>query len=99
MLKLLIDIVLVVLLVKLVLYLSSRSDAPSLSEEKSEAKADPKPDKPSGFGRTRAAAAAEELVEDAHCGVYVPRSAALTDGSGRHFCSRDCLDAHARGKE
>ncbi|UCF31119.1 MAG: YHS domain-containing protein [bacterium] len=37
----------------------------------------------------------EEMVRDPHCGVYVPRSAAVSkrvDGAVHHFCSEKCRD-------
>lgn len=38
--------------------------------------------------------AAEELVECAVCGTFVPAGRALADGKSRAFCSEDC-----RGRE
>ena len=37
----------------------------------------------------------EEMVKDAHCGVYVPRGEAVvkkTNGETRYFCSQECAD-------
>ena len=41
------------------------------------------------------AAPADDLMEDPVCGVYVPKSQALSakkDGETYYFCSRDCMD-------
>lgn len=37
-----------------------------------------------------------ELVQDPVCGVYVPKTTALRNAAGEHFCSEACRDA--RGK-
>jgi hypothetical protein len=37
---------------------------------------------------------AGELVQDPHCGVYVPKETAVKGPSGDHFCSEACRDAH-----
>jgi YHS domain-containing protein len=41
--------------------------------------------------------AGEEMVQDPHCGTYVPRSLAMElviDGRTYHFCSEKCRDAY-----
>ncbi len=41
-------------------------------------------------------AAGEEMVQDPHCGTYVPRSLAVelvVDGRIYYFCSEKCRDA------
>lgn len=46
------------------------------------------PGKPPPLGR-------EDLVEDPHCRIYVPKSAALKEeigGKTHYFCSRQCRD-------
>ncbi|MHB8764182.1 MAG: hypothetical protein ACYDA8_07595 [Deferrisomatales bacterium] len=35
-----------------------------------------------------------ELVQDPHCGVYVPRQGAVAGPDGTFFCSPECRDAH-----
>lgn len=38
---------------------------------------------------------ADDLMEDPVCGVYVPKSQALSakkDGATYYFCSQDCMD-------
>ena len=43
----------------------------------------------------------EEMVQDPHCGTYLPRSDALemtVRGEKRYFCSKACRDAFA-GRE
>lgn len=42
-------------------------------------------------------AAGEEMIQDPHCGTYVPRSLAVelvADGRIYHFCSEKCRDAY-----
>ncbi|OEU77840.1 MAG: hypothetical protein BA869_05290 [Desulfuromonadales bacterium C00003107] len=49
--------------------------------------AQPKPEK---------TAAGEEMIQDPHCGTYVPRSLAVelvANGRTYHFCSEKCRDA------
>lgn len=36
-----------------------------------------------------------ELIQDPHCGVYVPKKDSVAGPGGRHFCSEACRDAHA----
>ncbi len=39
----------------------------------------------------------EEMLQDPHCGTYVPRSLAVelvVDGRTCHFCSEKCRDAY-----
>ncbi len=41
--------------------------------------------------------AGEEMVQDPHCGTYVPRSLAVEQvikGRTCHFCSEECRDAY-----
>ncbi|NOY44533.1 MAG: hypothetical protein GXP50_03645 [Deltaproteobacteria bacterium] len=38
-----------------------------------------------------------ELVQDPHCGVYVPKESAVPGPGGAYFCSEACRDAHAKG--
>lgn len=41
--------------------------------------------------------AGEEMVQDPHCGTYVPRSLAVEkviEGRTCHFCSEECRDAY-----
>jgi YHS domain-containing protein len=43
--------------------------------------------------------ASQPLVRDPVCGTYVPRSRALTVGSGettRYFCSEQCRETYAK---
>jgi YHS domain-containing protein len=52
-----------------------------------------------GSGAGRAPRAAEQLVRDPVCGTYVPRTRALTTGSGaalRYFCSEQCREAYGK---
>jgi hypothetical protein len=35
-----------------------------------------------------------ELVQDPHCGVYIPRDTALKGPGGHRFCSPECRDAY-----
>ena len=35
-----------------------------------------------------------ELVQDPHCGVYIPREGAVRGRDGTHFCSESCRFAH-----
>ena len=35
-----------------------------------------------------------ELVQDPHCGVYVPKETAVRGRDGEHFCSEACRDAY-----
>jgi uncharacterized protein len=47
----------------------------------------------------RAARAAEPLVRDPVCGAYLPRTRAVTVGSGatlRYFCSEQCREAYGK---
>ncbi|HUF48833.1 MAG TPA: hypothetical protein VMM93_13530 [Vicinamibacterales bacterium] len=40
------------------------------------------------------------LVQDPHCGTYVPKSRALVSGTGEHakfFCSTECRDRYLSG--
>jgi uncharacterized protein len=37
-----------------------------------------------------------ELVQDPHCGVYVPKETAVKGRDGEHFCSEACRDAHQK---
>lgn len=38
----------------------------------------------------------DELVEDPQCGVYIPKETAVFNRRGIPFCSKECMDAHAR---
>lgn len=40
-----------------------------------------------------------ELVQDPHCGVYVPRETALRGADGGYFCSETCRDAFAKKRD
>lgn len=43
----------------------------------------------------------EDMVQDPHCGVYLPRGDALTEtvgGKRRYFCSEKCRNAFAGRK-
>ena len=53
----------------------------------------------SGSGSGRTPRAAEQLVRDPVCGTYLPRTRALTAGSGaalRYFCSEQCREAYGK---
>ena len=45
-------------------------------------------------GKTQPQKTAEDLVQDPHCGVYVPKTQAVKGPSGTWFCSETCLKAH-----
>jgi YHS domain-containing protein len=50
-------------------------------------------------GGSRGPGPAEQLVRDPVCGTYVPRTRALTIGSGtavRYFCSERCREAYGK---
>jgi YHS domain-containing protein len=54
---------------------------------------------PSGAGGGRRRREPEQLVRDPVCGTYVPRTRALTVGSGaglRYFCSEQCREAYGK---
>lgn len=38
----------------------------------------------------------DELVQDPHCGVYIPKETAVKGGRGELFCSPECRDAHRK---
>ena len=41
------------------------------------------------------------MVQDPHCGTYVPRSEAVVKNIGgrkRYFCSKECRDAYEAGR-
>ena len=78
--RLLIFAALVWLLVRLVKSLKSVSPGPSA----------PGP-KPGGEKLTGG-----ELVQDPHCGVYIPKESAVRGSGGEYFCSVDCRDAHRK---
>ena len=53
----------------------------------------------SSSGGRRPPRAAEQLVRDPVCGTYLPRTRALTTGSGaalRYFCSEQCREAYGK---
>ena len=53
----------------------------------------------SGPGGQRSRREPEQLVRDPVCGTYVPRTRALTAGSGaalRYFCSEQCREAYGK---
>lgn len=35
-----------------------------------------------------------DLVQDPHCGVYIPKETAVRGPGGQYFCSPECRDAH-----
>lgn len=37
-----------------------------------------------------------ELVQDPHCGVYIPRQGAVRGSDGECFCSEECREAHRK---
>lgn len=39
-----------------------------------------------------------ELVQDPHCGVYVPKETAVRGADGASFCSEECRRAHEAGR-
>ena len=52
-----------------------------------------------GGARTGRRQAAQALVRDPVCGIYIPRAGALTAGSGaatRYFCSAHCREAYGK---
>ncbi len=40
-----------------------------------------------------------DLVEDPHCGVYIPVEQAVKGPGGELFCSQKCADAYKNSKE
>ena len=40
-----------------------------------------------------------DLVEDPHCGVYIPVDQAFKGAGGNLFCSKECADAYKNSKE
>lgn len=50
-----------------------------------------------GGGKDGPGTAGEEMVKDPNCGVYLPRSSAVTFGKGsrrQYFCSEECRKAY-----
>jgi YHS domain-containing protein len=37
-----------------------------------------------------------ELIQDPHCGVYIPKATAVKDRAGACFCSEACREAFRR---
>ncbi|WP_459942060.1 hypothetical protein [Deferrisoma palaeochoriense] len=55
----------------------------------------PKPERPRARPTPGRAIQGGELVQDPHCGVYVPKESAVPGPGGTYFCSEACRDAHA----
>jgi YHS domain-containing protein len=50
-------------------------------------------------GKNRHGAAGEEMVKDPNCGVYLPRSSAISFLKGRehlYFCSEECREEYKK---
>lgn len=84
MIKLLVN---VALLIGFVYVLREMFSKPPKPKSKASPEHKPRPSKP-----------AELLVQDPHCGVYLPASEALKGPDGQYFCSDECLK-NFTGKE
>ncbi len=92
MVKLIFEILLIFLIVKLFLALARPSPKKRSAVNRPSSNPSKKPHADAAHRE------AEELVEDPQCGVFVPRSSAVKGPGGRFFCSEACRDAFAGKK-
>ncbi|MDY6849431.1 MAG: PP0621 family protein [Geoalkalibacter sp.] len=58
-------------------------------------------DSPDSAPRSSSSRRGEEMVQDPHCGTYVPRHEAIEErsrGGTQYFCSTACRDAYRKQK-